>query len=534
MPSPEPSLPRKKKCHLLLDKDDGADSSDHSLEHLPQQDSISEHSRSRVPDEGDSSLKSTDADSRKTDERQPLMSQSYPPAMGSASDGPVAPLPKTTEYRSQFVAWPRPQEGSSATARKSASMGIISSQPKKDQIDASAQPSDAPSGELWNGVSNDDEESALDAVKRGHIKKTEYKAKFRPFSAYTYVDGSWKKATRLIKERAYDDLDIRSSYSYPLISGDLTDGEECHNSAWYTEVLERLRKADQYRARSHTGQTMYGTQHPDFPFTPRDRVALSPVSVGPSARAWKEAKDRSRPAPIHHRKDKRDAADGMEHPKSREGSTRKKHQLEKTTVRPKSAEPVLPAVTSKEQHRSPKRTRPKAPRDLPIHGHGDLSGRKKGKGLDKGSPVGIRPRAVARQEEGGRIWLKPDKGGDQPLVNGFAPSEEESSVQTQQDSEQGVAPSAIRQPPLKVPLTTVKSPEEVTGVRSPDPESWTVPLEIGKGLHWMDGRTPDGMREVKGPPVLMSKRLKESSLASQKDIVVCDPGQEGTGESVDL
>ncbi|GFV15148.1 uncharacterized protein TNCV_4327951 [Trichonephila clavipes] len=44
--------------------------------------------------------------------------------------------------------------------------------------------------------------------------------------------------------------------------------------------------------------------------------------------------------------------------------------------------------------------------------------------------------------------------------------------------------------PAKVPLTTVKSPEEVTGVRSPDPESWTVPLEIGKGLHWMDGKTP--------------------------------------------
>lgn len=43
---------------------------------------------------------------------------------------------------------------------------------------------------------------------------------------------------------------------------------------------------------------------------------------------------------------------------------------------------------------------------------------------------------------------------------------------------------------MKVPLTTVKSPEEVTGVRSPDPESWTVPLEIGKGLHWMDGKTP--------------------------------------------
>lgn len=45
------------------------------------------------------------------------------------------------------------------------------------------------------------------------------------------------------------------------------------------------------------------------------------------------------------------------------------------SVRPKSAEPVIPVAKS--EHKSPKRTRPRAPRDLPVHGHGDLSGRKK-------------------------------------------------------------------------------------------------------------------------------------------------------------
>ena len=50
-------------------------------------------------------------------------------------------------------------------------------------------------------------------------------------------------------------------------------------------------------------------------------------------------------------------------------------RLLSSAVRPKSAEPVIPVAKS--EHKSPKRTRPRAPRDLPVHGHGDLSGRKK-------------------------------------------------------------------------------------------------------------------------------------------------------------
>jgi hypothetical protein len=46
-------------------------------------------------------------------------------------------------------------------------------------------------------------------------------------------------------------------------------------------------------------------------------------------------------------------------------------------------------------------------------------------------------------------------------------------------------------PPLPsgpVRTTQVKSPEEITGVKSPSPESWTVPID--KGLNWMNGGTP--------------------------------------------
>lgn len=344
------------------------------------------------------------------------------------------------------------------------------------------------------------------------------------------MDGSWKKATRLIK-----------------------DGEppsEADRHAWYLEVVERLKKADQYRVRSHAGSSEHGTPEG----LAAGRAVLSPVSLAASsARTWKDdrpVKERGRtPVAIHRKKD----TDAVDYPKSRDGSTKKKHQVEKTTVRPKSAEPVIPVAKS--EHKSPKRTRPRAPKDLPVHGHGDLSGRKKAykQSADKSSPVGGKPRAVPRpREDGGKVWLKPDskedkEGGEEApkeeaLVNGFGSEEhsEEHSVQpgmTGDDQPQinGEHVVPVTKPPMKVPLTTVKSPEEVTGVRSPDPESWTVPLEIGKGLHWMDGKTPDGV-QAKGPPILLSKRLKESSLVgkSQKDIVVCDPGSENTGESVDL
>ncbi|XP_055953979.1 uncharacterized protein LOC129989456 isoform X3 [Argiope bruennichi] len=521
--SAEPSLSRKKKYpgqpardHLLYDKDEG-ESSD-SLEVGPHL-----------------GLVSQDADSRAR-----LMSASFPPSTnprgnpGTPGQSEEGTVPKTTEYRSQFIAWPRPP-GESPSARKSASMGLIAPA-NKDATDG-----EAPSGELWNSVpsENDDDDAALDAVKRGRIKKTEYKAKFRPFSAYTYVDGSWKKATRLIKDN------------------EAASEEDQH--AWYSEVVERLKKANQYRERSYTGAPLHSSEPLPLELLVRDRTMLSPVSVASSSRTWKDdrpSKDRGRSAlaPVHHRKEKKDAADHIDYPKSREGSTKKKSQVEKTTVRPKSAEPVIPV---KSEHKSPKRTRPKAPRDLPVYGHGDLSGRKKAhkQSAEKSSPIGMKPRAVQRPQapaaEEGKVWMKPDAAkeeeeakGEETLVNGFASEDSGKMVngddysvlqKMKEEAKMNGEHTPVMKAPAKVPLTTVKSPEEVTGVRSPDPESWTVPLEIGKGLHWMDGKTPDGV-QPKGPPILLSKRLKESSLIgkSQKDLVICDPASETTGESVDL
>lgn len=50
-----------------------------------------------------------------------------------------------------------------------------------------------------------------------------------------------------------------------------------------------------------------------------------------------------------------------------------------------------------------------------------------------------------------------------------------------------VAP-ALPDGPVKT--TEIKSSEEVTGVRSPSPESWTVELDTGDPLKWLNGNVP--------------------------------------------
>ncbi|KAG8197462.1 hypothetical protein JTE90_007207, partial [Oedothorax gibbosus] len=266
--SVEPSLPRKKKYpgqpardHLLYEKGGDEESSSDSLDHVAAASAHHDDASSRhhkVPDEDSkSSSKMPDEnDSRKQEDKQSLMdgapSRGHPGTPGGATEEGGQPRNHSTEYRSQFVAYPRTPD--SPAARKSASMGLINF--KRDTVDGES------SIELWNNMPpEDDDDAVLDAVKRGRIKKTEYKSKFRPFSAYTYVDGNWKKATRLIKDNEAG------------AGGCL----ETDQHAWYSEVVERLRKADQYRARSHTGAN---TEHPAPEFFVRDsRTILSPCSV---------------------------------------------------------------------------------------------------------------------------------------------------------------------------------------------------------------------------------------------------------------
>lgn len=47
-----------------------------------------------------------------------------------------------------------------------------------------------------------------------------------------------------------------------------------------------------------------------------------------------------------------------------------------------------------------------------------------------------------------------------------------------------------------VPLTHVRTPEEVTGVKSPDPENWTVPIESSERLQWSGVNTTTDNKHI--------------------------------------
>lgn len=110
-----------------------------------------------------------------------------------------------------------------------------------------------------------------------------------------------------------------------------------------------------------------------------------------------------------------------------------------------------------------------------------------------------------------KVWLKPKKTTTTtaaPKTNGNAKSSSDGKAvpkAVNKASAKSVAggkqqPSSTETPPSSkvfdsepksVPLRTtqVKSPEELTGIKSPSPESWKVSIEKG-GLNWVNGSTP--------------------------------------------
>ncbi len=111
----------------------------------------------------------------------------------------------------------------------------------------------------------------------------------------------------------------------------------------------------------------------------------------------------------------------------------------------------------------------------------------------------------------GKIWLKPKKLTQETndTKTGTKPSDKTPTASKAVNKPGNGGPKSPRPtsltakdknknnsgnvsiPPLPsgpVRTTQVKSPEEITGVKSPSPESWTVPID--KGLNWMNGETP--------------------------------------------
>ncbi|KAK4337348.1 hypothetical protein RND71_043618 [Anisodus tanguticus] len=80
-------------------------------------------------------------------------------------------------------------------------------------------------------------------------KKTEYKAKFKPFSTYVYISGKgWFKPKTEKKENAQSRNNVDEIDSLIKNKGEV----------WYKEVLERNLKANEFRSRSEFGNPILG------------------------------------------------------------------------------------------------------------------------------------------------------------------------------------------------------------------------------------------------------------------------------------
>ncbi|XP_023226100.1 nuclear protein MDM1-like isoform X2 [Centruroides sculpturatus] len=440
----EPALPRKKKNPELaykaheffhFDCEEG-DSSD-SLDTMTSDDSKGDQelrARSEERTKSRPTLRSRSADPNIGRKRQ---KHNLPPTQSQNPEkSDTKPTNPKSEYRSQF-AWPK--SGSDmvhAVARKSASMGMIAAEcatKELEVISANGTPKAIQPPrtlELGTDLDLQDDDAILEALKRKRIKKTEYKSKFRPFSSYVYIDGGWKKAEK-------DEVKA-----------------EVDPNAWYSEVAERLKKADEYRWRSHGGPLLGEKSSPYLPeFSNQDRCStfsISPVIASRSPTRSKSAE----------KKKKSDSSK-----KTPEG----KH------VRPKSI-----ALDTKPREKIS--NGPVEQKKSKFQTDGDESTQESDPLLpEKESPTKeLKTGEGKKSDAAARPQTLPNMTDTENLVNGIC----------------SPSPPVLRPklPNRPVPLTTVKSPEEVTGVRSPDPATWTVPLETGKGLQWTDGKTPSLFR----------------------------------------
>lgn len=320
-----------------------------------------------------------------------------------------------------------------AVARKSASMGMIAAEcatKELEVISANGTPKAIQPPrtlELGSDLDLQDDDAILEALKRKRIKKTEYKSKFRPFSSYVYIDGGWKKAE---KDEVKTEVDP---------------------NAWYSEVAERLKKADEYRWRSHGGPLLGEKSSPYMPeFSNQERCPTFSISPVIASRS-----------PI----------------RSKSSEKKKKSESSKKVPEGKHVRPKSISLDIKPREKTS--NGPTEQKKLKSQINGDETTQESEPLLpEKESPI-TETKTGEKKTEATRPQTLPNMTDTENLVNGIC----------------SPSPPVLRPklPNRPVPLTTVKSPEEVTGVRSPDPATWTVPLETGKGLQWTDGKTPSGV-----------------------------------------
>ncbi|XP_037281617.2 uncharacterized protein LOC119174691 isoform X1 [Rhipicephalus microplus] len=259
--------------------------------------------------------------------------------------------------------------------------------------------------------------------------RTEYKAKFKPFSSYMYIDGSWKKPRAIMPDAP------------PMVDP----------NQWYTEVVERLHMADEYRSRSRAGalQTMGPTaSHRTTTLWAKldSSASLAALALAHTPRltsAKTPSRERPTPASIHRsqsakRREKTDAEAGrstdssekksptkaVSPVKAEAGNQRKASPAAKTAARQKQTSPKTPARHDEDGAKTTASSRARAAssppqRRTPLAEADKKDDKKTGTSRprrplqESAAPPAAKPRAVVRpasaavNEQDGKIWLKP-------------------------------------------------------------------------------------------------------------------------------
>ncbi|CAB3381629.1 Hypothetical predicted protein [Cloeon dipterum] len=380
-------------------------------------------------------------------------------------------------------------------------------------------------------------EETLEKPKKRKEFKTEYKKRFRPFSQYEYVDGSFIKrkheADLLVPEPVARDSPVPHAPEIGTPS----------NDPWYNEVIELRKKAGEYKHRGWGTELVpehladiYGKQVVLWEQVSRrsSLSALSLASASPRAitKEEKEKENNKKSSPtkglarvpgradrvdgvLRAQVDKGAAVDDKREPRSRKEFL-VRHHLERTTgaedgsllVSP-TREKLEPAVPRRKEedssNKSPSKCSPKSsPRSARSQSVGPAASENRSPKRQPRTPVSTSsasaaPKATAPAERRPR----PTSGGDTCDGGAVAQQQDLPAVHTQKPTPPSAGGSETKElpPPEELlspdtnntvsliddePLvksppepTRVKSPEQII-MRSPEPVNWTVPLDTGK------------------------------------------------------
>ncbi|XP_053208534.1 uncharacterized protein LOC128392528 isoform X2 [Panonychus citri] len=391
--------------------------------------------------------------------------------------------------------------------------------------------------------------------------KTEYKKKFKPFSTYVYIPGSgWKKSKQTTKDP--DAVGFSSETGRSTSEGALE---------WYGEVVERAKKACEFRSRSQFGHPVVGVDHLE--------------SIYKETNLWNQPKDRSIAAlalaTSNHLRVSTRSSKGNSRDSSRDSS-----KAASDRVTSNHANAIISPSKETQAIKKQFADKPKPAAKSAVASRSKSTSDNKGKSsTDKKRSGGLTTtttgaKSTSVDSEGGKIWLKPKKedkkasppssesvvtkgaengesgakdslagiddklsdgkggGGDgeTPATTGasslvtsgsltpmLSPREKEGgkdeletgtnairSPNTSDDQTRSPRPnslvssitttnggSGLSSPPGiisdgPVKTTEIKSPEEVTGVKSPSPELWRVAIDTGADINWTEAKPASG------------------------------------------